>query len=185
MSAQQAVSRSRRPGPWESSWRILHRECNLQKGREQRSQIMRSNSGAKRRLIAGESAVTTKYCPSGLERLSPGASMLVRRAGSPGNLHCSMFPANKTMYLFHRACMIEGILAAAIYKWLDDCNIQSSDLSSPPLFDGNPFTYLFEKFECESESEVSNHDGSLNSPTLNRAESLLDKVRSAGSIIRT
>ena len=79
--------------------------------------------------------------------------------------------------------MIEGILAAAIYKWLDDCNIQSSDLSSPTLFDDNPFTCLFEKFECESELEISN--GLLNSPTLNQTESLLDKVTSAGSIIRT
>ena len=94
--------------------------------------------------------------------------------GSPGNLHCSMFPANKTMSLFHRACMIERNLAAAIYKWLDDCNLQSSDLSSPTLFDGNPFTCLFEKFECESELEISN--GLLNSPTLNQTESLLDKV---------
>ena len=60
-------------------------------------QIIRLNSAANRRLIAGELAVSTKYCP--LERSLPGTLMLARRAGSPGNLHCSMFPAIKTISL--------------------------------------------------------------------------------------
>ena len=81
-------------------------------------QIIRSNSAAKRRLVAGESAVSKKYCP--LERSSPAASILVRRAGSPDNLHSLIFPANKTISVCHRACMIERILTngltAAIYK---------------------------------------------------------------------
>ena len=140
-------------------------------------QIIRSNSAAKRRLIAGESAVSKKYCP--LERSSPGASILVRRAGSPGNLHCSICLANKTISVCHRACMIERILTAAIYKWLDGSNIQSSDLIYPFLAKqygtANAFACLFEKFECESELEISN--GSLNSLTLNRAESFLDNLQ--------
>ena len=48
--------------------------------------------------------------------------------------------------------MIERILTAAIYKWLDDSNIQSSDLIYPYLakqyWTANVFACLFEKFEC-------------------------------------
>ena len=33
---QQAISRPRRPGSWDSSRQILHRVCNLQEGTEQR-----------------------------------------------------------------------------------------------------------------------------------------------------
>ena len=83
--------------------------------------------------------------------------------------------------------MIERIWTAAIYEWLDGSNIQNSDLIylflAKQYVTANAFACLLEKFECESELEISN--GSLNSLTLNLAESLLDKVTSAGSITRT
>ena len=89
-------------------------------------QIIWSNSAAKRRLICGDLLVSTKYCP--WERSSPGASILLLLAGSPGNLHCSIFPANHAAEP-SQADAQRGLGDGSVWIWINSLAISRLSVS--------------------------------------------------------
>ena len=97
-------------------------------------QTIRSNSAAKRRLICCDSSVSTKYCP--FERSLAGESMSLPLAGSPDNLHCSIFPATTMSVcyrdLYDRAKLAILVLPRASRNWRDlGAGIGSTIVTAP------------------------------------------------------
>ena len=105
---------------WEPSLRIWHRRHDLAGNKEAHlrsvtdNQVEQCHEG---KVYRWRFVDLDKVLPLALGKIIAWCiteSMSLLRAGSPGNLHCSIFPANKTMFMFYSNLYDQAKLAIRV-----------------------------------------------------------------------